>query len=171
MTSCRILLSAGAVALAAFFAPSGVSAMPLGVGAGSAAHIAADPLVLNVQHRPNRARPGARPMQRSVTRHSAGGVRHAAPHRVNRSRTVRRNVATGVAVGATLGVIGAVAAAQARPRYVEHHYAPVHRHATHHGFQPAAHHYYARPACVLRNEPLFDRHGVYRGTFRIQICN
>jgi hypothetical protein len=107
-------------------------------------------------------------MHRSVTRHSAGGVRHAAPHHVNRSRSARRNVAAGVAVGATLGVLGAVAAAQARPRYVEHHYAPV---APHHGFHPAAHHYYARPACVLRNEPLFDRHGVYRGTFRIQICN
>lgn len=151
MSSIKSFTLAGIFAAAALFSAAPASAMGLAAGASSARAGAADTNLVTVQYR-----------QRAV-RHNV--VRRAPIARdsvyVRRNASNRRAVAAGVGALAAVGVIGAVAAANARPRQ-QYYYEQ--------GYYPAAAPVYAQPRCRVRSEELYNRNGVYRGVFQVQDC-
>lgn len=136
------------VAGLAVLAPARAAAFSTGAGLNLASALKADPLISEVQYR----------------RH----VRRAPPVR---QRHVRRNrgnaVAAGLGAAAFIGILGAVAAANAAPARQHYSYSSDY----HPGYYGGQQHYYVQPACSWQRQDLFDSHGNYAGTRRIKVCH
>lgn len=143
--------TAAALVLAGFtmLAPAPAAAFSPGAGLNLASALKADPLVSEVQYR----------------RH---GARHRAPVRHNNVRRNRGNaVAAGLGAAAFIGILGAVAAANAAPARQHHGYSS----GYHPGYYGGQQHFYAQPACGWQRQDLYDSRGNYAGTRRIKVCH
>ncbi len=142
----EITLAATLALSAAVFAPASASAMNFSAGAASAVPSIDDSNLVQVQFggRPVRARPGVRP--------GRGGAVI-----VNRGRN--RNVGRGVAAVAAVGLVGAAIASNRQSRRSNQY----------------DNQYYQEPVrfqqqCFMREMDLYDRNGVPRGVFPVQVC-
>ena len=136
------------VAGLAMLAPAPAAAFSAGAGLNLASILKTDPLISEVQYR----------------RH----VRRAPPVR---QRNVRRNrgnaVAAGLGAAAFIGILGAVAAANAAPAQQHYGYSS----GYHPGYYGAPQPIYVQPACSWQRQDLFDSRGNYAGTRRIKVCH
>jgi hypothetical protein len=160
MFSIKEITFAATLALSvAIFAPSSASAMNFSAGAASAIPSIDDSNLVQVQYggRPVRARPGVRPGVRTGVRPSRGG---AVIVNRGRNRNVGRGVAAGIGAAAAVGLVGAAIAANSRQSRRYNQYDTQ---------------YYQEPVrfqqqCFMREMDLYDRNGVPRGVFPVQVC-
>ena len=151
MFSIKEITFAATLALsAAVFAPASASAMNFSAGAASAVPSIDDSNLVQVQFggRPVRARPGVRPGRGGAVIVNRG-----------RNRNVGRGVAAGIGAVAAVGLVGAAIASNRQSRR----------------YNQYDNQYYQEPVrfqqqCFMREMDLYDRNGVPRGVFPVQVC-
>ncbi len=146
----EITLAATLALSAAVFAPASASAMNFSAGAASAVPSIDDSNLVQVQFggRPVRARPGVRPGRGGAVIVNRG-----------RNRNVGRGVAAGIGAVAAVGLVGAAIASNRQSRRSNQY----------------DNQYYQEPVrfqqqCFMREMDLYDRNGVPRGVFPVQVC-
>ena len=151
MFSIKEITFAATLALsAAVFAQASASAMNFSAGAASAVPSIDDSNLVQVQFggRPVRARPGVRPGRGGAVIVNRG-----------RNRNVGRGVAAGIGAVAAVGLVGAAIASNRQSRR----------------YNQYDNQYYQEPVrfqqqCFMREMDLYDRNGVPRGVFPVQVC-
>lgn len=142
--------AAAALVVAGFtmLASAPAAAFPGSAGLNLATALKADFLVSEVQYR-----------------------RQARRAPLRQQRNVRRNrgnaVAAGLGAAAFIGILGAVAVANAAP--ARRHYS--YDEGYHPGYYGAPQRVYVQPACSWQRQDLFDSRGNYAGTRRIKVCH
>lgn len=141
--------AAAALVVAGFamLAPTPAAAFSTGAGLNLASTLNSDPLISEVQYRRQARRAPVR--QRNV--------------RSNRGNAV----AAGLGAAAFIGILGAVAAANAAPAQHHNGYSS----GYHPGYYGAPQRIYVQPACSWQRQDLFDSYGNYAGTRRIKVCH